>query len=191
MTEDEKSPEELRRLRKNERSRKWRLENPQKSRDAQRAWRQQNRDKANAYKREWHARNRDKKNATNRAWREANAETQAEYFRKYREDNRELLRTRQREYYLANRERYQEQMRAKRYGLAPGEFDAMLAAQNGRCAICRTRTPGGKGWAVDHCHDEGHVRGILCPQCNTGIGLLRHDSEILRAALAYLGRTSE
>lgn len=40
--------------------------------------------------------------------------------------------------------------------------------------------------AVDHCHENGHVRGLLCSSCNTAIGLLRDDPAILRSAIAYL-----
>ena len=69
------------------------------------------------------------------------------------------------------------------------EFDALLAAQSGRCAICGTDKPNGHGWHVDHNHKSGAVRGILCSGCNVGIGQLRDDPAILRAATAYLERT--
>ena len=79
-----------------------------------------------------------------------------------------------------------EGMLQRNYGLGVDEFDAMLAAQGGRCAICRTDEPGGKGWHVDHNHKTGAVRGILCSGCNTGIGLLRDDPALLRDAAAYI-----
>lgn len=76
------------------------------------------------------------------------------------------------------------------YGMSPAEFQALLVSQDQRCAICGTTQPDGVGriaqWNVDHCHDTGKVRGILCSQCNIGIGQLRDDPDLLRAAISYL-----
>ena len=82
----------------------------------------------------------------------------------------------------------------KRYGIDHDQYDAILAAQGGRCAICR-RTPDEAGmpkhWngylCVDHCHDTGVVRGLLCNDCNIAIGRIR-TPDLLRAAADYLGR---
>ena len=63
----------------------------------------------------------------------------------------------------------------------------MLESQGNRCAICLTDSPGGKGaWHVDHCHDSGLVRALLCANCNVGIGLLSHDPGRMRAAAEYV-----
>jgi hypothetical protein len=84
------------------------------------------------------------------------------------------------------------------YGITADQYDAMAAAQDNRCAICRTDTPGGKGrWHVDHdhaCCDSrrscgGCIRGLLCLRCNSGLGFLRDDAGLLRAALTYLEKT--
>src|SRR5215469_11893222 len=75
------------------------------------------------------------------------------------------------------------------YGITLADFNRMLAEQGGRCAICRVTAPGSRGtWRVDHDALTGQVRGLLCDACNTGIGKLRHDPEILRAAAEYLTR---
>lgn len=78
----------------------------------------------------------------------------------------------------------------KTYGLTLEEYEAMLAAQGGVCAICGSaelRGPG-KSLPVDHCHDTSRVRGILCGNCNRGIGAFGHDPDKLLAAIAYLQR---
>jgi hypothetical protein len=64
----------------------------------------------------------------------------------------------------------------------------MLVEQNYRCAICGTDKPTGKWvvFAVDHCHVTGKVRGLLCNECNRGMGLLRDDATLLRKAADYL-----
>jgi hypothetical protein len=70
------------------------------------------------------------------------------------------------------------------------DWDQMLAQQDGRCAICRTTRPGGRGesWHIDHDGVTGQVRGLLCGACNTGIGLLKHDPDVIAAALRYVKR---
>ena len=96
----------------------------------------------------------------------------------------------QKAYRQANPKRYSDYNRKKNYGLEPGTYDAMLTKQGGRCAICKTDAPGGKGtFHVDHCHDDGHVRGLLCHRCNVGIGQLQHDEAVLLAAVDYLRTT--
>lgn len=72
------------------------------------------------------------------------------------------------------------------YGLSTGEYDAMLARQDGRCAICHLR-PRSKRLAVDHDHNTGRVRGLLCGSCNRRLlGAAHDDPAILRRALEYL-----
>lgn len=73
------------------------------------------------------------------------------------------------------------------YGLTPEAFDAIVEAQGGRCAICLGDDPGVKGvWHVDHCHDTNAVRGLLCTNCNTGLGQFKDDPDVLRRAVDYL-----
>lgn len=87
-----------------------------------------------------------------------------------------------------NPERAKELGRKYLYGLQPGEYDRMLQEQNGRCAICKTDYPKGrsKSFHVDHCHETGKVRGLLCHGCNVSIGHFNHDVEVLQSAIRYL-----
>jgi hypothetical protein len=74
------------------------------------------------------------------------------------------------------------------YGITPEQYDAMLRAQGGRCAICLGREPG--NWhnklVIDHDHKTGRVRELLCHNCNMFIGHADDDEGILRRAAAYL-----
>ena len=74
------------------------------------------------------------------------------------------------------------------YGITIEEYDVMLAQQDYKCAICNTDKPTGKWkvFAVDHCHVTGEVRGLLCNECNRGMGLLRDNADLLRKAADYL-----
>jgi len=76
----------------------------------------------------------------------------------------------------------------KQYGITIEQYDEMLAAQNGGCAICGEKTPGGrtKNFAVDHCHTTGKVRGLLCTKCNRGLGLFNDRTDLLKLATNYL-----
>ena len=84
----------------------------------------------------------------------------------------------------------------KSYGITEGQFIELLEQQNGACAICGSREWGGF-WGkphIDHDHQTGEVRGILCLNCNRGIGMLGDDPHRVAEAAAYLarrGRTRE
>lgn len=75
-----------------------------------------------------------------------------------------------------------------KYGITFQEFGWMLVEQNGGCKVC-DKTLLGKNTHVDHCHDTGKVRGLLCTNCNWGIGQLGDSLERLRAAVKYLEET--
>jgi len=64
----------------------------------------------------------------------------------------------------------------------------MLKEQGGGCAICgETKPLKGKNYlCVDHCHETGEVRGILCHACNTGLGKFKDSPELLHTAINYL-----
>jgi Recombination endonuclease VII len=72
-----------------------------------------------------------------------------------------------------------------RYGITEDEIATMKALQDGRCAICRLR----EATQVDHDHASGKVRGILCLQCNAGLGALRDDPRLVYQAIDYLSET--
>ena len=70
----------------------------------------------------------------------------------------------------------------RKYGLTEAERAALIASQRGVCCICLSAP----AVHVDHCHKTGRVRGVLCFNCNSAIGLLRDDPETLNRAADYL-----
>jgi hypothetical protein len=113
--------------------------------------------------------------------------------------NRDMLNAKARERY-ANDAAYREKERARRrkyergrilrrYGLSAEEFEAMLAQQQGACAICRQpfrSTP-----CIDHCPLTNWVRGLLCSPCNRGLGHYAHNPAFLAQASVYMQRWAE
>lgn len=116
--------------------------------------------------------------ATN-TWRAANAEKTREsakrHYYKDHERSKELQRKRK--------------MRSQ-YGLEPEEFDQMLVDQDGVCAVCGGVQSNGRRLAIDHNHETGEVRGLLCDSCNHGLGNFRDDPHLMKTAIKYLRRTS-
>ena len=79
----------------------------------------------------------------------------------------------------------------RNYGITLVEYDEMLAAQQIKCAICKKDQSDGGHLCIDHCHETGKIRGLLCHSCNRGLGFFKDQTAILEAAIAYLERHSE
>jgi hypothetical protein len=77
---------------------------------------------------------------------------------------------------------------AKKFNITEEEYEVLLEKQNGVCAICGNKEESStkQYLAVDHCHQTGRIRGLLCNKCNVGVGALGDSIEGLEAALNYL-----
>jgi hypothetical protein len=119
-------------------------------------------------------------NAASRSWQQRNQDRVKERRRRYYESDK-----------AAQRERTRRATYMRKYGITVEQYDEMLALQGDRCAICRissaehvkTRQ---QILAVDHDHKTGKVRGLLCTQCNTALGLFRDNSAFLIGAIYHL-----
>lgn len=72
------------------------------------------------------------------------------------------------------------------FGITPEEYDGRLAEQGGGCAVCGRPPKDGKSLHVDHDHDTGYVRGLLCFSCNAALGHFQDDLDRIDAALIYV-----
>lgn len=111
-----------------------------------------------------------------------------EYTIVYNKKNPERRRESTRRWREKNRDKYKSSYRGthlKKYGLTLQEYTTLLEQQGGVCAICAC-APCRRRFAVDHDHTDGNIRGLLCSNCNTGIGLLGDSPGRLQAAIAYL-----
>lgn len=90
-----------------------------------------------------------------------------------------------------NPDKLRERHLKHRYGITLAEYNAMLAAQDGKCAICQRTTDGdmyvrkGATFCVDHNHDSGKVRGLLCHDCNLAVGYVK-TTAVAESLLEYL-----
>lgn len=76
--------------------------------------------------------------------------------------------------------------RIVKYGLSPTDYHRLWQEQGQCCAICRRVPVDMYSLVVDHNHATNEVRGLLCVACNTGIGLLQDNPDVMRTALKYL-----
>ena len=113
--------------------------------------------------------------------------------KKYNDDHREHLTECQKINRTNNIEKYRKKEKnynlKKNYGINIDQYNDMLNAQNNKCLICHTEFKTMKSTYIDHNHITGKVRGLLCVKCNSGIGYLNDDINLLKEAINYLINT--
>jgi hypothetical protein len=129
-----------------------------------------------ARRKRWYAKNRDREIERVTAWQRENADQYT---------------ARQREYRAAGRRDYRAEHLRQTFGLTRSDYDAMLDRQNGGCAICGEPPADNRSLHIDHDHESGTVRGLLCFRCNAGVGQFADDPERLVRAAAYLEADDE
>lgn len=123
----------------------------------------------------WYAENAEGEKARVKEWQQANAE-------------RVNAATRERRRSPAAKRAARDGHLRRKFGITVEQYEAMLDEQGGRCAICRREPHPTISLHVDHDHDCGHLRGLICFECNAGLGKFRDRADQLRAALDYLDR---
>ena len=126
-------------------------------------------DCAKVIRRTWYDANKDKAVEAARRWQQRNPERTAAYQEEYRKRPDRKRAMRDRHYRVT-------------YDISADEFDVLLEKQGGVCAICAGPDP----QHLDHDHVTGAIRGILCINCNHGIGKFFDDPALLERAAAYL-----
>jgi hypothetical protein len=125
-----------------------------------------------ATKKVWYARNREAVIAKVKAWQREHRDVVNEWHRAYREANPTAMR----EWHLKHA-----------FGMTVSDYDALLVEQGGGCAICG-KPPGKTALHVDHDHETGETRGLLCVGCNNALGQFKDDLGLIARAAAYLER---
>ncbi len=148
----------------------------------------------------YYQKNKDKVRAKQKLYRTANREKLLVSRRASTERNRDHILQLKREYYRKNRDSSLASVKAwhkknpgyvrshllSKYGLTQEDYSILLDRQLNKCAICPTEYSENKKLHVDHCHTTGKVRGLLCSNCNIGIGNFMDSDSLLRRAMDYL-----
>lgn len=128
-------------------------------------------------------------------WREKNKERKSMMDKKWNEENKDRKKFTGISYRALNKGRWDRSSKnnhlKRKYGITIEDYEETLKRQNGCCAICGTKDPKGpktaKAFVVDHNHSTNKVRGLLCFNCNTALGLFKEDPSVLLQAIKYLG----
>ena len=126
-----------------------------------------------------------------KSWRIRNATQHKEVVKKEHQKNKARYLERSKEWFAADPSRQINKRIKRTIGLGQLSievYEQMLKEQNHQCAICGS-SPNGKRLVIDHDHDSGHLRGLLCEKCNLGLGLFRDNIFILELAAQYLKDT--
>lgn len=113
-------------------------------------------------------------------WREENPE---KYQNQYKND---ISRKKCKEYYNNNKEKVKNTYLKTNYNISLEKYNLLLENQNGKCKICKRDCPTQKSLAVDHNHKTNQVRGLLCKNCNIGLGMFFDNIDFLESAVLYL-----
>lgn len=156
-----------------------------------RKWAAANQDRLREYQRRRRAKLAPKIKERTDAWRAENKQRLAakahERYLRYKADGRVAAQAARRKEagYTKKYAPRRHVVKLSKYGLTGEQYDSLAASQSGRCAICR-RPATEKRLSVDHDHDTGSVRGLLCHRCNMGLGYFLDDPALVADAFAYL-----
>lgn len=123
---------------------------------------------------------------------ETNIEKVKEYRKRYQlnhpynEAKKQYHNKKSNEHYHKNKDRYKFRNIKRKYGITEEEYKLLLQQQNNRCAICLKENKNNEPLHLDHCHSTNKVRGLLCNNCNLGIGNLQENLIIIKRAYEYL-----
>lgn len=113
------------------------------------------------------------------------------YRQSYYQKNRERQKENLKRWIENNPEKWKSDVRARvlksKYGITPEEYERMFEQQGGVCAVCK-RPPGKRRLSVDHDHETGEVRALLCTRCNMALGYADESPSILQGLIDYLKR---
>jgi hypothetical protein len=198
-------------------NKEYRLKNKEKLKEYQKKYCLKNKEKKKEYDKEYYLKNNEKVKEYQKKYRLKNKEKKKEYdkeyylknnehFKEYYLKNKEKVKEYVKEYRLKNREKYLKYMRdwhqkpenigrnknyklIKRYNLTLEQFNDKLKNQNNKCTLCYTTFDEKINKAcVDHNHQTGKIRDLLCSFCNSTLGLVKENINILNNMINYLNK---
>lgn len=130
-----------------------------------------------------------------KAWRERNPEKVQDQEQRRLSDpvkgpkKREQAKVHQQGYRKTNAREILSRKYQRKYSITIEQYEALFEIQGGRCSIC-DKPDLKRRLAVDHCHETNRVRGLLCANCNNGLGRFKHNVKFLERAMFYLSEPS-
>ena len=137
------------------------------------AWRKRNPEKCRQYAKNHRLKHPEAVKARLERWRKVNGEHENTY---------------RKAYYEKHKRRYKSYRLKNHFGITLEQKEAMINAQQGKCAICGNGFRFERDCHVDHNHSTNKIRGILCQNCNRGLGMFKDNKFILSNAVSYLER---
>lgn len=160
---------------KNEYQRQWRLDNPEKIKE---------------YKTRYKSNNKEKIKAQAKIYRNKNKDRIIQLQKEYWEKWPEKAKTTRKRWRKNNPEKMRSNHLKREYNISLEGYNKILQDQENKCAICNIHKDdlgGGRvNLDVDHCHETGKIRGLLCPNCNKALGLLKDNINIVQKMTEYL-----
>lgn len=141
--------------------------------EASRRWKERNKENVKAYRDKWAAENSDLKLKLTKKWKELNKEKVAAHRKRFDQDHPNYHKDRH--------------LRSS-YGITLEQYNEIADLQGNKCCVCgkHAEDTHRKRLFVDHCHSTGEIRGLLCQQCNTALGMVDDNADLLYRLAAYL-----
>jgi hypothetical protein len=156
-------------------AREYYLANKEKVLAEQKMYREKNKDRIAQYEREWRKKNAEKIAKKKSDWYFNNKDVRKEYLDKNKERFKEV------------RQIHNKKLKFKGYNITEEQYLEMFNNQNGCCVICGTPQNELKcALHIDHNHETGKIRGLLCMKCNRGIGYFNDNIEKMKNAIDYI-----
>lgn len=137
-------------------------------------------------RREYHKKHYEEEKEYNKAYYLTHLEYKKEYDKQRYINNRKNILKRIKQQREDNPEKYKDNELKNNYGLSYKDWLAMWNVQNGKCAICGELFDNFSDACIDHEHETGKIRGLLCKKCNLGLGLFRDNLDIVKNVIDYL-----
>jgi recombination endonuclease VII/cytochrome c554/c'-like protein len=118
-------------------------------------------------------------------WYQANRAAAIASVKRWQQENKEHLHAYRRDYRQRRKREHRDAYLRRTFGISNDDYDEFLRRQGGGCAVCG-RPPGKSSLHIDHDHDSGQIRGLLCVGCNNALGQFQDSADLLARAADYL-----
>jgi len=179
---------------KREYNREYRKKNKKRIQEYNSEYRKRNKESLDEYSRNYYSNiDTDKRKGYSKEYRDKNKSSLNQYSKEYYANNKEYWsadsrKVKKRDYYEANKDKFKENGYKYRYGLSTEDVESMKTDQDNKCLICACDFDDldSKHIHIDHNHETGAIRGVLCKRCNLTLGILEEDTQLMENMINYV-----